>query len=83
MMLLKIIKAKYIESYKLDLSFNNGFRGIVDLRSKIFTDHRSIFKALQNVEYFKNFTQNRWTTEWNNGVDLAPEFLHELASAQK
>lgn len=81
-LLLKITQANYKENYKLDLSFNDGFTGIVDLKNKIFTDHRPIFKALQNVEYFKKFAQNRWTIEWNNGVDLAPEFLRELAQKQ-
>jgi len=83
MILLKVTKAKYIGNYKLDLLFNDGLSGIVDLKKKVFTDHRSIFKPLQNIEFFKNFTQNRWTIEWGNGVDLAPEYLHDLALEQK
>ena len=82
MILLKVINAKYIDNYKLQLSFNDGVKGVVDLREKIFTDHRSIFKPLQEVEFFKKFTQNRWTIEWQNGVNLAPEFLHKLAIEQ-
>lgn len=78
MILLKVTKAKYIGSYKLELSFNDGLNGIVDLKEKVFTDHRSIFKPLQDIEFFKNFKQNRWTIEWENGVDLAPEYLHNL-----
>ncbi len=82
MILLKITNAKYLEDYKLELSFNDGFNGVVDLEDKIFNDHRIIFKSLQKIEFFKKFSKNRWTIEWTNGVDLAPEFLRELAQKQ-
>lgn len=78
MILLKVVSAKYLENYKLLLSFNNGSNGIVDLKNKIFSDHRNVFKPLQDIEFFSDFTQNRWTIEWKNGVDLAPEFLYGL-----
>jgi len=81
-MLLKVINAKYIDDYKLQLSFNDGVKGIVDLKEKVFTDHRSIFKPLQEVEFFKKFIRNRWTIEWQNEVDIAPEFLHKLIIEQ-
>jgi len=83
MELLKITQAKYVDKYKIYLSFSNGFSAIVDLKDKIFSDHRKIFKKLQDVNFFKSFTKNRWTIEWENGVDLAPEFLHNLATKQK
>lgn len=83
MELLKITRAKYVDKYKIDLSFSNGFSAIVDLKDKIFSDHRKVFEKLQNVDFFKKFAKNRWTIEWENGVDLAPEFLHDLAIEQK
>ncbi len=83
MELLKITRAKYVDKYKIDLSFSNGFSAIVDLKDKIFSDHRKVFEKLQNIDFFKKFTKNRWTIEWENGVDLAPEFLHDLAIGQK
>lgn len=83
MTLLKIINARYIDNYKLELTFNDGITGIVDLEDKVFSDHRSVFKPLQDIEVFKNFRQNRWTIEWEHGVDLAPEFLYELILKSK
>ncbi len=78
MLLIKVKEAKYIENYKLELVFNDGLNGVIDLENKIFTDQRDIFKPLQNIEYFKSFSQNSWTIEWENGLDLAPEYLYEL-----
>ena len=83
MELLKITKAKYVEKYKIDLSFNNGFSAIVDLKEKIFSDHRKVFTKLQDINFFKKFSKNRWTIEWENGVDLAPEYLYKLAKKEE
>ncbi len=83
MKLLKIIQASYVEGYKIRLRFNNEYAAIVDLKGAIFSDKREIFKQLQDINVFKKFTQNRWTIEWENGLDLAPEFLYNLAIEQK
>lgn len=83
MKLLKVIDAKYVEDYKINLSFNDGVSAVVDLKDSIFLDHRAIFEKLKDLEFFKDFTQNRWTIEWKNGADLSPEFLHDLAKNQK
>lgn len=82
-MLLKVIEAKHIEDYQLQLKFNDGFEAIVDLKEKVYSDHRKIFHALQDVDYFKQFELDRWTIRWSNELDLAPEFLYDLAIAQE
>jgi hypothetical protein len=82
MELIKVKDAKYINGYKIDITFNNEHSFIVDLEEKMCNDHRAIFKELQDIDTFKNFTQNRWTIEWPNGADLAPEFLYDLAQKQ-
>ena len=82
MELLKITQAEYVEKYKIELSFSDGLSAVVDLKDKIFLDHRIVFEKLQNLDFFRSFSKNSWTIEWDNGVDLAPEFLHELAIQQ-
>jgi len=82
MMLIKVVKANYVDGYKIKLTFNDGLNAIVDLKDKVFSDHRDVFKPLRDINYFKTFTQNRWTIEWGNELDLAPEFLYELAIEQ-
>lgn len=77
-MLLKVSTAEYIADYKIKISFNDGISGIVDLKDKVYSDHRIVFKQLKDLNFFKNFTKNNWTIEWENGVELAPEFFHEL-----
>ena len=36
-----------------------------------------IFTKLQNPEYFRNYTLDGWTVDWNNEIGFAPEYLYE------
>lgn len=79
-MLIKVTKAIYLEDYKIELLFNDGFKGVADLKNSI---NGQVFKPLKNKDYFKSFTQNRWTIEWDCEADFAPEYLYELVKKQK
>ena len=81
-MLLKVTEATYIKDFQLQLKFNDGLEAVVDLKEKVYSDHRKLFHALQDVDYFKQFELDRWTIHWPNELDLAPEFLHDLGLKQ-
>ncbi len=81
MKLLHIITAEYIGDYKIKLSFNNGYSGVVDLQEKIYNDHRKIFTPLKDKTFFQSFKQHFGTIEWGNGLDLAPEYLYNLTQS--
>jgi len=72
-------KAKYIDSYKVWLKFNDGIEGIVDLESTITNDRRDIFRQLHDRQHFMKFKVEADTLVWENGLDLAPEYLYQLA----
>lgn len=71
-MILKVIKALYIDGYYLELSFNNGIVRVVDLKDELGV---GIFEPLLDIEYFKAFYIANNTVEWENGADFAPEYL--------
>jgi len=71
-MILKVIKAIYIDGYRLELSFSNGIARVVDLKDELGV---GIFEPLLDVEYFKAFHISHNTVEWENGADFAPEYL--------
>lgn len=75
-MLIKVVDAKYIGGHEIAIKFNDGLHATVDLKNHL---NGPIFKPLQDERMFRNFTLNRWTIEWENGADFAPEFLHALA----
>ena len=76
--MIEISKAKQVGDYQIELVFNNKIKGVVDLKNTIFTDPRNIFKELKDLNKFKKFKIEFDTLSWENGLDLAPEFLYNL-----
>lgn len=79
-MVRKVEKAEYIDGYRIELIFDDGLSGIVDLTNEI---GGKVFEPLRDIKYFKNFQKDRWTIYWDFGADLAPEFLYSLVTEQK
>lgn len=75
-MLLDIIKADYIDEFKINIQFENGKEGIVDFKE--FTEHGGVFYSLKDKNYFKKFYINRelGTICWPDGQDIAPEAIY-------
>lgn len=76
-----VTKAAYLKDYKISVTFNNGKKGIIDLKHVIVDDNRTIFQSLKDMSEFKKFTVDMDTIVWRNGLDLAPEFLYGLCKA--
>jgi len=81
--MIHVTDAKYVDGYKIHLKFSDQKEGILDLKNVIFNDHRSIFKELIDLQKFKKFKIAADTIVWENGLDLAPEFLHEKMLASE
>lgn len=75
-MFLHVVDAKYVNEYKIWIKFNNDEEGIVNLQNEL---EGEMFEPLQNLETFKKFhiDPEIETIVWENGADLAPEFLYE------
>jgi hypothetical protein len=76
MELIKITEAKYVEEFKINLTFSDGLNSTIDFVPLLWGE---IFEPLKDKNMFKAFRLNHWTIEWENGADFAPEFLHEQA----
>ncbi len=77
-MFIEVIKAEYIDGYRLLLVFNNGEKRIVDLSNSL---KGPVYTPLQDMSYFKRFSIKFNTVEWENGADFAPEYLYEIGTA--
>ncbi len=74
-MILHVVQAAYERDYIIRLKFNDGAEGFVDLANELYGE---MFAPLKNLEEFKAFRVDPElnTIAWQNGADLAPEFLH-------
>jgi len=73
-MFLHVLEARYKRDYMVWLRFSDGTCGEVDLSGEL---EGPVFGPLQDVERFKRLTITHHTLAWENGADLAPEFLRD------
>lgn len=78
-MFIEVIKAVYLEDYKIELQFNNGESFVVDFENQL---QGKVFLPLKDKIVFQKFSIAFNTIEWENGADFAPEFLYDLAKLQ-
>ena len=74
-MFLHVTDAKYLEDYKVEVSFNNGRSGIADLTDAL---KGAMFEPLKNKSAFSRLVVDKEldTITWSNGADLAPEYIY-------
>lgn len=76
--MLNVTQAKYIKDYQIEIAFSDNQKGVIDLQETIKNDHRAIFQELLDQKKFSQIKVDMDTIVWKNGLDLAPEFLHQL-----
>ena len=74
-MFLHVVRAEYVDEYRIHLWFNDDSDGQVDLAPVL---DGPIFERLQDLPFFKQFRLVGHTIAWENGADFAPEYLHKL-----
>lgn len=75
-MFIEVIKAEYLDGYRLKLWFNNSDVMEVDLKDSLDCP---AFEPLNNLDHFRNFQLGFGTVTWLDGrLDLAPEYLHDI-----
>ncbi len=74
--MLEVVSARHVADYAIEVRFNNGQGGIVDLKDALWGP---VFEPLKDVARFRQFEVSPilHTIRWENDADLAPEFLHQ------
>ncbi len=75
-MILHLREAKHVRGYVIWLRFNDGAEGEIDLSGEL---EGEVFGPLADSQAFRSFRVDAelGTIVWDNGADLAPEFLYE------
>ena len=72
--ILTVRKAEYVQDYTLRILFSNGVEKLFDFSGELT---RGICRKLKNLDYFKRFTIDPFTIDWNNEIGFDPEYLYE------
>jgi hypothetical protein len=72
------VKAR--EGYTLEVEFEDGVRGTIDLTDRLFGP---VFEPLLDRNFFEQVQVDGYGAVcWPNGADLAPDALHRILSLQ-
>ena len=74
----KVVHVRVLRSHRLEVTFDDGVEGEVDLKEYVPFD--GVFEPLKDREFLAKVRVNRrfGTPCWPNGADLAPEHLYGL-----
>lgn len=77
-----LVGFKHKGNYKLNLTFENGKGGVVDL--KLFIAKGGVFSRLADDYYFHQAYINTelGVLSWPDGLDIAPEILYSEATGE-
>ena len=69
-----ITNVRVLDGYRVELTFSDGVRGVVDLANRI-VGRGGVFGPLENPEFFRQVTVDNefGTIVWPNGVDICPD----------
>jgi hypothetical protein len=75
-----LVAATYISDYKIELTFDDGKRGIVDFIK--YTKRGGVFKHWKDLNLFCDFRVDKelGTIVWRENIDIAPETLYAEAT---
>jgi hypothetical protein len=76
-----VIEAKALPDFRLGVTFSDGTEGEIVLRDFIARDTRQVVTVLRDPLAFSALRVDMDTVVWDNGFDLAPEFLHAQTRA--
>ena len=71
--ILTVTAEVYVNDNTLRITFSNGEERLLDFTPLM---QEGICRKLQDKDYFKSFTLDPFTIDWNNEVGFAPEFLY-------
>ena len=79
-MLHDVITAVYKDDYQIELTFDDGARGVVDFTP--YLQREGIFKRFRDIVFFREFRVDAelGTLTWPDEIDVAPETLYARAT---
>jgi hypothetical protein len=72
-----VTKVIPLADYRLDVTFNDGTQGCVEMKSFVMDENAGVFCALRDVAFFNQVSIVMGVVTWPDEIDLAPDVMHE------
>jgi hypothetical protein len=78
-----VTDVRFLDAYRLELSFSDGVRSMVDLANRI-VGRGGVFGPLEDPQFFRQVRVDHelGTIVWPNDADFCPDMLHRWATGE-
>ena len=73
----RLTKVKPLANYELEVEFNDGAQGVVEMIKLIMSDSAGVFAVLKDQDLFNKAHLEYGVLTWPGEIDLAPDAMHE------
>ncbi len=73
----RLTKVKPLENYELEVEFNDGTHGFVEMVKLILSDKPGVFAVLQDKDLFNKAHLEYGVVTWPGEIDLAPDAMFD------
>ncbi|MFI4955964.1 MAG: DUF2442 domain-containing protein [Gammaproteobacteria bacterium] len=73
----RLASVKPLAGYKLEVVFNDGTNGFVEMYDFIMSDEAGVFEALRDNELFYKVYLELGIATWPGDIDLSPTMMHD------
>ena len=71
----RVISAKPLGNFEIEVEFSDGTRGVISLKDRLFGP---VFEPLKDPDFFARLSIDEFGVIcWPNGADIAPDALYE------
>ncbi|MGO9743248.1 MAG: DUF2442 domain-containing protein [Roseiarcus sp.] len=73
----RVVDVVALPDYRLDVTFRDGLRGVVDMSHLIHSPNAGVFAALADPTLFAAVRIELGAPTWPGELDIAPDALHD------
>lgn len=73
----RLTRVKALANYELEVEFNDGVHGVVEMVKLIMSDRAGVFAALKDQDLFNEAHLEYGVLTWPGEIDLAPDAMHD------
>ena len=77
--MIKILNARQIDAFKLEIDFSDRTQGVFDASSYLAKRSGPLLDKLRDAAYFSRYFIDAGALCWPNGLEISPARIHELA----
>jgi len=71
----RIVSAKPLKDYRIDVLFDDGTKGIISIKDRLFGP---VFEPIKDPDFFSQLKVDEFGVIcWPNGADLAPDAIYK------